>query len=160
MEQGRFSGEGGFAPPMPLGGLRQAAPRPGTMALDRVVPLGERVADYEFVVRRRPPQRRDLAEAVDPDSKLKSAEADRAARPAASAPAAPKIESIAEIRFYNVAAEHFEYFKKELASEAIIETEPKPPAAKEKEVAGFDRLLLIKVTILPPALPEPNAPPR
>ncbi|HEX6801772.1 MAG TPA: hypothetical protein VF130_04780, partial [Candidatus Binatia bacterium] len=78
--------------------------------------------------------------------------------PAAPAPPTPRIESIAEIRFYNVAPEHFEYFKKELASEAIIEAESKP-AAKEKD-AGFDRLLLIKVTILPPAVPEPTAPPR
>jgi hypothetical protein len=155
MEQGRFSGDAGFAPPMPLGGLRQAAPRS-----DRVIPLGERVADYEYVVRRRPSLRRDLADSMDTDSKLKSSEADSAARPAAPAPAAPRIESIAEIRFYNVAPEHFDYFKKELASEAIIEAESKSPATKEKEVAGFDRLLLIKVTILPPALPEPTAPPR
>jgi hypothetical protein len=163
-EPGRFSGEGGFAPPMPLGGLRQAAPRPGTMALDRVVPLGERVADYEFVVRRRPPQRRDQVESSSADALKKSTDEDTAsglaARPATPPPTAPKIESIAEIRFYNVAPEHFEYFKKELASEAIIETEPKPPAAKEKEIADLDRLLLIKVTILPPALPEPAAPPR
>ena len=160
MERGRFSGDAGFAPPMPLGGLRQAVPRSAPMALDRVIPLGERVTDYEFVVRHRPPHRRDLADSMDTDSKLKSSEADSAARPAAPAPAAPRIESIAEIRFYNVAPEHFDYFKKELASEAIIEAESKPPAAKEKEVAGFDRLLLIKVTILPPALPEPTAPPR
>ena len=158
-EPGRFSGDAGFAPPMPLGGIRPAAPRSGTMALDRVIPLGERVTDHEFVVRRRSSLRRDLAEAVGTDSTLKSAEADSAARPAASAPATPRIESIAEIRFYNVAPEHFEYFKKELASEAIIESES-TPAAKEKEAAGFDRLLLIKVTILPPALPEPTAPPR
>jgi len=158
-EPGRFSGDAGFAPPMPLGGIRPAAPRSGTMALDRVIPLGERVTDHEFVVRRRSSLRRDLAEAVGTDSTLKSAEAYSAARPATSAPATPRIESIAEIRFYNVAPEHFEYFKKELASEAIIESES-TPAAKEKEAAGFDRLLLIKVTILPPALPEPTAPPR
>ena len=147
-EPGRFSGDAGFAPPMPLGGLRSAP-----MALDRIIPLGERVTDHEFVVRRRP--RRDLAETVGMDSTLKSAEKDSAA----PASPTPRIESIAEIRFYNVAPEHFEYFKKELASEAIIEAESKP-AAKEKEVAGFDHLLLIKVTILPPALPEPSAPPR
>ncbi len=159
MESGRFSGDAGFAPPMPLGGLRPAAPRSGTMALDRVIPLGDRVTDYEFVVRRRPPLRRELTEGVGTDSKLKSAEADSAARPAAPAPPTPRIESIAEIRFYNVAPEHFEYFKKELASEAIIEAESKP-AAKEKEVARFDRQLLIKVTILPPELPEPTTSPR
>lgn len=154
-EPGRFSGEAGFAPPMPLGGLRSAP-----MALDRVIPLGERVTDYEFVVRRRPPQRRDLTDGTGTDSALKSVEADSAARPAAPAPATPRIESIAEIRFYNVAPEHLDYFKKELASEAIIEAESKTSAAKEKEVARFDRQLLIKVTILPSALPEPTAPPR
>lgn len=158
MESGRFPGDAGFAPPVPLGGLRPAAPRSGTMALDRVLPIGERVADYEFVVRRRSPFRRDLAEGGDTDSLQKSAETDRAARSAAPAAGAPKIESIAEIRFYNVAPEHFEIFKKQLASEAIIEAEPKP-AAKDKEIAGFDRMLLIKVTILPPeSLEPPNSP--
>ena len=157
LESGRFSGDTGFAPTMPLGGLRPAAPRSGTLALDRIFPLGERVADHEFVVRRRPPQRRDLSDGMGTDSAPKSAEVDNVGRP--SAPATPRIESIAEIRFYNVAPEHFEYFKKELASEAIIEAESKP-AAKEKEVAGFERLLLIKVTILPPELPESPIPPR
>jgi len=158
-EPSRFSGDAGFAPPMPRGGIRPVAPRSGTMALDRVIPLGERVADHEFVVRRRPFLRRDQSEAVGTDPALKSTETDSAARPATPPPAVPKIESIAEIRFYNVAPEHYEYFKTELASEAIIEAESKP-AAKEKEVAGSERLLLIKVTILPPALPEPTAPPR
>ena len=159
MESGRFSGDAGFAPPMPLGGLRPTAPRSGTMALDRILPLGERVADYEFVVRRRPPLRRDLTEGTNTDSMPKSAETDRNAHPAAPASAAPKIESIAEIRFYNVAPEHYEFFRKELASEAIIEAESKA-AAREKEGAGFDRLLLIKVTILPPESPEPPNSPR
>ena len=162
-EPGRFSGDAaGFAPPMSLGGLRQAAPR-SALSTSSLSPLGERSADIEFIVRRRPPQRRDQLESPSTDSLRKSTEADAvpglAARPATPAPAAPKIESIGEIRFYNVAPEHYEFFKKELAAESIIESESKP-AAKEKEAAGFDRLLLIKVTILPPALPEPTAPPR
>jgi hypothetical protein len=156
-EAGRLSGGAGFAPAMPLGGLRQSAPRPAPMALERAIPLGERVADYEFVVRRRPSPRREMADAASPGFELKALEMDSAARLAAPPPAAPSIESIAEIRFYHVAPEHFEYFKKELANEALVESEAK--TAKEKESAGFDRRLLVKVTILP-AAPESAAPPR
>ena len=162
-ESGRFTGGAppGFAPtlpPMPLGGARQAVPRSAPLALERSIPLGERVADFEFVVRRRAPQRRDQAEGPSADSLRKSTDEDNAAglaaRPAAPAvPATPKIESIAEIRFYNVAPEHYEFFRMELASEAIIESESKP-AVKEKEGALADRQLLIKVTILPPAAPS------
>jgi hypothetical protein len=155
-ESGRFSSGAGFPPAMPLGGLRQAAPRPAPMALERAIPLGERVADYEFVVRRRPAPRRETADAVSPAAESRSLEALSAAR-SAPPPAAPSIESIAEIRFYQVAPEHFEYFKKELASEAIVESEAK--TAKEKEADGFERRLLVKVTILP-AAPESAAPPR
>ena len=159
-ESGRFTGgAAGFAPPMPLGGVRPAAPRSAPLALERSIPLGERVVDFEFVVRRRPPQRRDLAESVGADAMPKPMETDRAARPAAPAAAAPKIESIAEIRFYNVAPEHYEFFRMELASEAIIESESKPAAVKEREIALADRQLLIKVTILPPAA-ESSTPSR
>ncbi len=164
-EPGRFSGDAtGFAPPMSLGGLRQAAPRSAPMALERSLsPLGERSADIEFVVRRRPPQRRNQLESPSTDSLGKSTEADAApglaTHPAAPAPAAPKIESIGEIRFYNVAPEHYEFFKKELAAESIIESESKP-AAKENEVLLADRQLLIKVTILPPATSELSTPSR
>jgi hypothetical protein len=128
------------------------------MALERLIPLGERVADYEFVVRRRPPQRHELGDSISAESTQKSAESDNVTRAAAPATAAPRIESIAEIRFYSVAPEHFEFFKKELASEAIVESEAKP-AAKETEAARYDRQLLIKVTILP-ASAESAAPPR
>jgi len=142
--------------------VRQAAPRSAPMA-PSLSALGERSADIEFVVRRRPPQRRDQLESPSTDSLRKSAEADAApnlaSRPGAVAAAAPKIESIGEIRFYNVAPEHYEFFKKELAAESIIESESKP-AAKEKEVLLADRQLLIKVTILPPAISEPSTPSR
>jgi hypothetical protein len=165
-EPGRFFGDGaGFAPPIPFGGLRQTAPRSAPMAtLERSqAPLGERSVDIEFVVRRHSPQRRDQLENGSTDSISKSVEADAApslaGRVGAAAPAAPKIESIGEIRFYNVAPEHYEFFKKELAAESIIESESKP-AAKEKEVPLGNRQLLIKVTILPPAIPEASAPSR
>jgi hypothetical protein len=142
---------------MPLGGLRQAAPRPAPMALEKAVPLGERVADYEFVVRRRPSPRRDFADIMSSDAAPKSLEMDNVAR--AAAPAAPRIESIAQIIFYEVEPGHIEFFRKDLATETIIESESKTAAAREKEAAGFDRRLLVKVTILP-AAPESVAPSR
>ncbi len=164
-EPGRFFGDGaGFAPPIPFGGLRQTAPRSApTATLERSQsPLGERSVDIEFVVRRRSPQRRDQAESPSTDTLRKPVETDAApgiaARPTAPA-AAPKIESIGEIRFYNVAPEHYEFFKKELANESIIESESKP-AAKEKEILLADRQLLIKVTILPPAISDSSTPAR
>ena len=88
------------------------------------------------------------------DSAQQSAEADSVAgvaarRSAPPAAAAPRIESFAEIRFYDVAPEHFEIFKKELAAEANIESESKI-YAKDKNTIPNDRHLLIKVTILPP----------
>ena len=145
----------GFGPPMPvLESLRQSAQRPEPLALERVLPLGQRIADYEFVVRRRPVQRRVTEDSV---AFSKSVDEELAAHPAA--PAVPRIESIAEIRFYNVAPEHFEFFKKELASEAIVESESKA-TAKEKDSSRFDRNFLVKVTILPAASPESAAPSR
>ncbi|MBM2805066.1 MAG: putative transrane anti-sigma factor [Deltaproteobacteria bacterium] len=156
------SGVFGFGPSLPLGEMRQLAPRSVPMALENSLPLGDRTTDFEFVVRRRAAQRRDQAESASVDSMRQSAENDAtpnmaARRPAPPAAAAPKIESFAEIRFYNVAPEHFEIFKKELAAETNIESESKA-AAKEKTAATpADRPLLIKVTILPP---DTTAPPR
>jgi hypothetical protein len=48
-----------------------------------------------------------------------------------------------------VAAEHFEIFKKDLAAEANIESEPKNTAKELDAAKQTDRQLLIKVTILP-----------
>jgi hypothetical protein len=156
-EPGRLSGDMvGFGNVMPLGGLRQATPRPVPVPVDRALSqLGERTADFEFVVRRRSSQRRDSAEAANVDSLQRPSEADAATslaarRAAPPSPASPKIESIAEIRFYNVAPEHYEFFKKELAAEANIESESKAAGKERDPAAPVDRQLLIKVTILPP----------
>ena len=145
---------------LPLGLV--SAPRPVPLALERSIPLGDRVADFEFVVRRRAPQRPDAVEQLGGTEPLqKSNQADQLAadvsRPAVPMPAGrARIESIAEIRFYNVAPEHFEIFKKELAAEANIELEPKA-AAKEIDAAKqADRQLLVKVTILPPDTTTPS----
>ncbi|MSP38515.1 MAG: zf-HC2 domain-containing protein [Deltaproteobacteria bacterium] len=163
-EPSRFFRDGaGFASPVPFGGLRQAAPSSAPMAaLERSPsPIGERSVDIKFLVRRHPPQRRDQVEGASNDSLKKSAEADAAPSLAGrlGATAAPKIESIGEIRFYNVAPEHYEFFKKELANESIIESESKANA-KEKEIMPAGRELLIEVTILPAASQEPSTPSR
>lgn len=158
-ESGRFIGDAPSFPAfLPFGGVRHAAPRSITM--ERFIPsLGERVADHEFIVRRRWPQRRDQEGSLGASSVRRSTEADSAANLATppAAPAfsvAPKFEYIAEIRFYNVAPQHFEFFKQELAAESIIESES-PSTSKEEESLPTDRQLLIKVTILPAAPPEP-----
>lgn len=138
-----------------LGAPRQPALRPTPMALERSTPLGDRVADFEFIVRRRSPQRRDQVEnlnSADASQKLNEAEnpSPAASRPSTPpAPARAKIESIAEFRLYNVAPEHFEIFKKELAAEANIESEPKATAKEIEAAKQADRQLLVKVTILP-----------
>ncbi|MGZ8444638.1 MAG: anti-sigma factor family protein [Candidatus Binatia bacterium] len=123
-------------------------PPPAPIVLERPIALGDRVADFEFVVRRRSPQRRDTIE------NLSSTEAEdspaAARRPSTMPPTGrARIESIAEIRFYDVAPEHFEIFKKELATEANIESEPKVSGKEIEAAKQADRQLLVKVTILP-----------
>ncbi|MDP9130761.1 MAG: hypothetical protein M3N35_10275, partial [Candidatus Binatota bacterium] len=123
-------------------------PPPAPIVLERPIALGDRVADFEFVVRRRSLQRRDTIE------NLSSTEAEDSAAPARRPSTMPqtgraRIESIAEIRFYDVAPEHFEIFKKELATEANIESEPKVSGKEIEAAKQADRQLLVKVTILP-----------
>ncbi len=134
-----FDSRGFSAPfPAPIGALRQPESRPTAVALERSTQFGDRVADFEFTVRRRSSQRRDAVEHIS------SADATTPTTPARA-----RIESIAEIRFYNVAAEHFEIFKKDLASEANIEAEPKNTVKELEAARQADRQLLVKVTILP-----------
>ena len=144
-----------FPFPAPISALRSSESRPTAMALERATHFGDRLADFEFIVRRRAPQRREPVENLSSaDALQKSNETDTSSQGASrpvSAPAAARarIESIAEIRFYNVAAEHFEIFKKDLAAEANIESEPKNTAKELDAAKQTDRQLLIKVTILP-----------
>jgi len=141
--------------PAPLAVLRQAAPVPLPMAMEPPIPIGDRVADFEFIVRRRAPQRRDqVGNLNNADEAQALRETDNplwdAPQPAAPQTAArAKIESIAEFRFYNVAPEHFEIFKKELAAEANIVSEPQATAKALETARQADRRLLVKVTILP-----------
>jgi hypothetical protein len=147
----------GFGVPFPasIGASRQPALRPAPMALERAVPLGDRIADFEFIVRRRSPQRREQVQNLSSADALQKSNEIENPSPATSRPSTPpaaaraKIESIAEFRFYNVAPEHFEIFKKELALEATIESEPKATAQEIEAAKQADRQLLVKVTILP-----------
>ncbi len=161
-----FGDQYGFNFPLPgsFGGMRQASPRTVPLAMDQPMALGDRVADFEFIVRRRSPQRRDTIENLSsPRASQESLEADGSPS-TPSHPATPssngraRIESIAEIRFYNVAPEHFEIFKKELAAEANIESEPRVTAREVEAAKQGDRQLLVKVTILPTDRTQP--PPR
>ena len=137
-----------------IGALSRQLFRDGPAASpERVLsPLSEPSADFEFIVRRRPP-RSDQREGASGDAPHKRAEADAAIAAAAAqqgvpAPASPA-SSIVEIRWFTVAPHHFEQFRKELAAEAAIDSE-KTVAPAEKEFAlKSGRELLIKVIILP-----------
>jgi hypothetical protein len=157
------SNRSGFGAGLPFVGLPDLGARSAGLPLERsTATLIERSADIEFVVRRRPSLRRDQSNSDSADSLRQSAEAESLAPTTAvarSTPTTPRTAPIAEIRFYNVSPEHYEYFKKDLASEAIIESETKF-STKESEAALTDRQLLIKVTILPPAASDSSTPSR
>jgi hypothetical protein len=119
-------------------------------------PLSEPSADIEFIVRRRPFERREQSEEKEEsssDALRKRAEADAviaaaAARRAVPAPASPP-SSIVEMRWFAVPAARFEQFRKDLAAEAHIDSE-RPIASTDKEsTSPSSRELLIKVIILP-----------
>jgi hypothetical protein len=106
-------------------------------------PLSEPSPDFEFIVKRRTSER---AEALRKRSEAASVATSGSAHFAGS----PARSPVVEIRWFTVAPEHYELFKRELAAEAIIDSE-KSHAAKESDfgLAG-PRELLIKVMIVPP----------
>jgi hypothetical protein len=164
---GQISGDTfGFDFGVPSSMFRQPVRRLESAAIERsVAPLLERSADIEFVVRRHASQRRDQADGLSAASLRKSADTDGSTANSATAVAqgsapATKIESIAEIRYYNVAPEHFDSFKKDLAQESVIETESKLSLREKEMIAQSARPFLIKVTILPPAAADASATPR
>jgi hypothetical protein len=106
-------------------------------------PLSEPAPDFEFVVRRRP---RERAEHKDNVSEVSL----KAEVPAAREPMSPPSNSMVEIRWFTVKPEHYEYFRKDLAAEANIESEKTTgPRAKETALQSPQELL-IKVLILQP----------
>jgi hypothetical protein len=125
-------------------GLRPASPADGPLFTMR-----EPMADIEFVVRRRSPAREQV-QSDSADIAHRSTEADVATQ---STPARRTASSLAgamiETRWFTVAPEHLELFKKDLAAETLIESES-VNAKQEKEIAAkSDRPLAIKVMILP-----------
>jgi hypothetical protein len=93
--------------------------------------------------------RLDQTEDASGASERKRAEADLPASASAREPIA-QANPVVEIRWFTVAPEHYEYFRKDLAAEANIESE-KSTAAKERDAAlKSSRELLIKVMILQP----------
>jgi len=137
-------------------GLRQPGVRPAPFPAERLSLLSEPIPDYELVVRRRPPQRADQATSAGSQDSLqkqsggvaasKSAEARRQAESSSRGNNSPL-----EILWFSVPYDRYEQFKKELAAQAIVESEL-PVAVKEKEASFIaDRPLSIKVTVLPSA---------
>ena len=114
--------------------------------------MNEPSADVEFVVRRRPAQRRDAAETDSLESTRKNPEAEASAPTAAMRRAAssPFLSGmIVETRWFTVAPEHFEQFKKDLTAQTLVESET-ATAKQEKELSQkSDRPLAVKVMILP-----------
>ncbi len=124
-----------------------------------VSPMTEPSADVEFVVRRRAGERSDQTDKPSGDRPVSGslqrqrAEADAvtsaaAAKRAGSVAAAPN--SLTEIRWFTVPAERYDQFRKELATEAAIESEKKTGIMSNELAAKSDRELLIKVIILTP----------
>jgi len=133
-----------------IGALSRAPFRGAPYGAERALsPLSEPSPDFEFVVRRRPRVRIDQTEDASGASERKRAEADLPASASAREPIA-QANPVVEIRWFTVAPEHYEYFRKDLAAEANIESE-KSTAAKERDAAlKSSRELLIKVMILQP----------
>jgi Putative zinc-finger len=134
-------GLGGGTGALPLPSLH-SAPLTAERSLS---PLSEPNADIEFVVRRRPVQRRDENDEANFAATGRAAESRRTNPP----PAASRASSIREIRWFTIAADRFEQFKKALESEAIIESEKTPEVIESDFAQKIARELLIKVTVSP-----------
>lgn len=136
-----------------LGALNRQLFRGGPSSTERALsPLSEPSADFEFIVRRRPP-RFAQREGASGDAMHKRSEADAAiaaaaAQQAVPAPASPA-SSIVEIRWFTVAPHHLQQFRQELAAEAAIDSEKAAAPAEREFALKSARELLIKVTILP-----------
>jgi Putative zinc-finger/Predicted integral membrane protein (DUF2275) len=127
-----------------VGTLSQSSLSAGPLVERSLSPLSEPNADIELVVRRRPAQPREKDEASFAATG-KTAESRRTNPPLA----APRTSSIREIRWFTVAADRFEQFKKALESEAIIESERTPRVIESDSAQKIARELLIKVIISP-----------
>ena len=151
MEGLRSSGEGfGFGPT--IGGSL----RPGFFLPERSLsPITEPTADAEFVVRRRETQTRDQNGIARSESARQSAESDIAPAVAKQTLASPPSQSssmtVREIRWFAVPAEQYDQFRKDLVSEATIDSEKTIGVSERDFALKSNRELLIKVIIVSPA---------
>lgn len=135
--------------------LRQSGVRPAPFPAERLSLLSEPIPDYELVVRRRQQRRTDQV--------TSTGSQDLAQKQSGNIAASKSPESHRELVFprgtnppleilwFSVPYDRYEQFKKELAAQAVVESET-PVAVKEKEASFIaDRPLSIKVTVLPPA---------
>ena len=114
----------------------------------------EPVPDYEIVVRRRANLPAD-APVTKPNAESAGLRREGRAYSAADRISPATMPNFVEIIWYSVPANHYEQFKKEIASQGIIETEL-PVAIKTLERdAQSDRHLSVKVVILPAAPANP-----
>ena len=140
----------------PVEALRQPGVRPAPFPAERLSLLSEPIPDYELVVRRRPPQRADQGTSAGSQDSLQKQSGDVAASKSPEARRQAEVSSRGnnsplEILWFSVPYDRYEQFKKELAAQAIVESEI-PVAIKEKDASFIaDRPLSIKVTVLPSA---------
>lgn len=142
-----------------------ASPSLDTFIPDRGLraPLAERslglsaqpVADYEVVVRRRPlPPRQESAPPEGSGSLSSREENDNAKIADGNAAAARSYGAAAPgvviTSWHRVPANRYEQFKKELATQGLIESETPPFIQERESLFRSAELLTIKVTILPP----------
>jgi Putative zinc-finger/Predicted integral membrane protein (DUF2275) len=140
---------------VPAGALRQPSLRSAPFTTERFLsPLSERSADVEFVVRRRPAERRDEKDPASGEALRKHAEASTTTPTSTLQRAAPSTvphsSFIREIRWFTVPVDRFDQFKKELAAEASIESERLLGVLENDLGQKTGRELLIKVTIVSP----------
>jgi hypothetical protein len=142
--QGVVAGSG---VPVPMRMPRQPAFR--LFPAERLVNLGEPVADYELLVRAGPRRRRDMESPANSAQKSGNPEA-----PSNSAESGKLLDlqasSVLDILWYTVPQEQYQQFKNELAAQARIESEV-PIGISEKESSfRSDGPLFIKVIVLAP----------
>jgi hypothetical protein len=143
------SGEA-FGPGNVFGNLQQPAFRVPFSPEGALSPLSEPASDIEFVVRRRSPERRDQRDPAAADALRKRTETDSPISPA-KLTAPQTSSSIVEVRWFTVPSDHYEQFKKILATEATVESEKSLSGAEKDLALKSARDLVIKVMILAPA---------
>lgn len=127
--------------------LRSAAPAEGP-----IFSMNEPNADIEFVVRRRSAQQRYQAESESANTVRKSAETGANTPSPLARRTAPSLSGIiVETRWFTVAHEHLEQFKKDLSAQTVIESESIGAKREQESTANGARPLAIKVIILPAA---------